>query len=63
MQTINSNTLNNCVQTNELWLVLKKYFQTISLQIIYLVCLHEQNLALNKQQRLICHKTQPTNLL
>ena len=28
---------------------------------IYLMYMHKQDLALNNLQRLICHKTQPTN--
>ena len=35
--------------------------QTIHLQIIYLIYMYKQDLALDNLLGLICHKTQPTN--
>ena len=52
----------NCVQTKENLLIQKKYkysFRNLRLN----VYTYKQNLVLNNQQKLICHKTQPTNIL
>ena len=46
----------NCVQTNEHWLILKILPTNYSLK----NHMYKQDLALNKPQWLICHKTQPT---
>ena len=40
------------------------YEQTIRLLIIYiLICTYKEDLALNNLQWLICHKTQPTQII
>ena len=52
----------NCVQTNELWLVLKlSPINYLFTNYVYLIYMYKQDLALNNIQGLICHKTQPTD--
>ncbi len=39
----------------------KNVITKMCLEMIYLIYMHKKDLALNNQQWLICHKTQPTN--
>ena len=48
------------MQTNDCWLVLKWYRQTIILQIIYFIFTYKHDLVFNNLQGSICHKTDLT---
>ena len=41
----------------------KNVINKMYLQIIYLIYMYKEDLALNNQQWLICHKTQPTQII
>ena len=44
-------------------LIKKCYLQNVFTNHIYLIYMYEEDLALNNQQWLICHKTQPNQIV
>ena len=52
----------NCVQKNELQLI-QKYKQNVFTNPIDLIYMYKEDLALNNLQWLICHKTQPNQII
>ena len=53
----------NCVQTNELSIVLKCSQQNFCLQKLHVWFMSKEDMVLNNLQWLICHKTQPNQII